>query len=112
MEQYQALACVPPGVYTQEAVIHHTLQLLNGVHPVLAAVLNAELEAGNRVSTVCNWHLGPVYINLLQPFTRKYTAKQLEYMAVKDPRYGPGSRYCYQQYRTSQAPLQYLTASR
>ena len=112
LKQYQALACLPPGVYTQEAVIHYTLQLLNGVHPGLATVLNAELEAGNRVSTVCHWPSGALYINLLLPFTRKYKAKQLEYMTVKDPRYGSGSLYYYQQYRTSLAPLQYLTAGR
>lgn len=111
MKQYQLLACLPSEITNQEMLIQYALQQLNGIHPVLAAVLDAELKAGNSISTVANWPGGPVYFNLLLPFIRKHKAKNLDYMLVKNvPHYGSSPEKHYQQYTTPLAPSQFLTA--
>lgn len=110
--QYARLGCLPDGVDTPEALIRHTLQLMEGVCPVLAGVLHAELAAGNHIRTVCK-HLTVelLDITLVRPFTKRYKAKHLEYLLVKDPHYGPDPAFHYHQYTSLQAPLQRLTAS-
>ena len=111
LQQYQLLGCLPDNIHAQETVISHALQLLQGIHPKLAIVLDSELEAGNLVRTVCNWSSGALYINLLQPFTQRYMGRRLNFLLVKDHLWGGSEEYHYNQYTTSLAPAQYLTAS-
>ncbi|MCD2425807.1 hypothetical protein LQ567_23690 [Niabella pedocola] len=109
-KQYELLGCLPGGMCTREWLIEHTLQLLGELTPVLAVVLNAELEAGNRIRTVCRWSAGgPLDIVLTAPFVRKYKAKHLSYLQVKDP--WSGSGLVYLQYTTPSAPGQRLLAA-
>lgn len=108
-KQYELLGCLPDGLDTKELLMEHTLQLLRALTPVLASVLNAELDAGNRIRTVCRWGMeGPLDIALTAPFIRRHKAKHLHYLQVKDPYSGAG--YVYQQYTTPGAPGQRLLA--
>lgn len=113
LQQYRLLGGLPPGTDTRGAVIGHTLQLLQDIHPILATVLDAELRAGNRVRTACDDfpYPGMLTINLLKPFARRYKAKKLDFLLVKDPHDGPDPAHHYSQYTTPLAPAQYLTAS-
>ncbi len=109
-KQYELLGCLPDGMCTREWLIEHTLQLLAELTPVLAVVLNAELEAGNRIRTACRWSAGgPLDIVLTAPFIRKHKAKHLNYLQVKDAWSGSGSVYL--QYTTPVAPGQRLLAA-
>ncbi|NML22351.1 hypothetical protein HHL16_15820 [Pseudoflavitalea sp. G-6-1-2] len=111
MKQYQQLAALPPEINTQGMLIQYTLQQLDSIHPILAKVLDEELQAGNSISAVANWSGGPVYFNLLLPFIRKHKAKNLDYLLVKHVPYSDAPpQMHYQQYTTPLEPSQFLTA--
>lgn len=111
LQQYRQLGCLPEAASQQDALITHTLQLLHHLHPVLTSVLDAELLAGNKVQSVCDWPSGPFYINLLRPFSRRYKARHLYFLEVNDPRTVLDAAQPFCQYATPRAPRQFLTAN-
>ncbi|MGE7774752.1 hypothetical protein ACQKLP_08515 [Chitinophaga sp. NPDC101104] len=111
LAQFREAGCLPATVTSDEALIRHVLQLLSSLHPVLAAVLDAELLAGNRVQTVFSWPGGPFCVSLLRPFKKRYKGAMLERSLGKDPHYGPASP-AIEQYSSPLAPGQFLAADK
>jgi hypothetical protein len=100
MQQKYTLKCLDPsytapspytGAEEQATQAAEALTLVNRLYPVLQAMLDAELKAGNRVISVSTGFPdgASVSVCLAQRFHAKYkTSPQVTYELEKDPHYG------------------------